>query len=127
MDTEQWVLVASIFLPIAGAALMMVIPRGDEGFLKLTALVTTLATAACGVYLLVEFDYDRTRALQFVTDKGWIDVINSRYHMFVDWISLPLLVLSMLITLLCVVYSWDHFPEPHNPKAFLILMLVLET
>ena len=33
----------------------------------------------------------------------------------------------MLITVLCVVYSWDHFPEPHNPKAFLILMLVLET
>src|SRR5205085_6770742 len=27
---------------------------------------------------------------------------------------------------LCVIYSWNHFPEPHNPKAFLILMLVLE-
>jgi NADH-quinone oxidoreductase subunit M len=33
----------------------------------------------------------------------------------------------MGITLLCVVYSWDHFPEPHNPKAFLALLLVLET
>jgi NADH-quinone oxidoreductase subunit M len=33
----------------------------------------------------------------------------------------------MLISLLCVVYSWDHFPEPHNPKAFLVLLLVLET
>src|ERR687892_1532483 len=47
--------------------------------------------------------------------------------MAVDGISLPLMVLSMFITLLCVIYSWDHFPEPHNPKAFLILMLVLET
>ena len=26
-----------------------------------------------------------------------------------------------------LVYSWDHFPEPHNPKAFLILILVLHT
>ena len=25
--------------------------------------------------------------------------------------------------MLCVVYSWDHFPEPHNPKAFLALIL----
>src|SRR5687767_12959972 len=47
--------------------------------------------------------------------------------MFVDGMSLPLLLLSMVITVLCVIYSWDHFPEPHNPKAFLALMLVLET
>src|SRR5918996_3107753 len=47
--------------------------------------------------------------------------------MAVDGISLPLMILTMAITLLCVVYSWDHFPEPHNPKAFLALMLVLET
>src|SRR5207302_8264067 len=38
-----------------------------------------------------------------------------------------LLALSILISLLCVVYSWDHFPEPYNPKAFLMLLLVLET
>src|SRR6202022_4417890 len=48
------------------------------------------------------------------------------YHVGIDGISLPLLMLSMLITVLCVLYSWDHFPEPHNPKAFLILMLILE-
>ena len=28
--------------------------------------------------------------------------------------------------MLCVIYSWNHFPEPHNPKAFLALMLILE-
>ena len=54
-------------------------------------------------------------------------MINSRYHIGIDGISLPLLLLSMVITVLCVIYSWDHFPEPHNPKAFLILMLLLET
>ena len=35
-------------------------------------------------------------------------------------------MLSAFITLLCVIYSWNHFPEPHNPKAFLALMLILE-
>jgi len=45
----------------------------------------------------------------------------------VDGISLPLVVLSTFITLLCVIYSWNHWPEPHNPKAFLILMLLLAT
>ena len=33
----------------------------------------------------------------------------------------------MLITVCCIIYSWNHFPEPHNPKAFLALILLLET
>jgi len=36
-------------------------------------------------------------------------------------------VLSTFITLLCVIYSWNHWPEPHNPKALLALMLLLAT
>src|SRR5215217_2628969 len=95
--------------------------------LKAVALVVTLATAIIGLSILFGFDYDDAGTLQYETNHGWIDVINSRYHIGIDGISLPLLLLSMVITVLCVVYSWDHFPEPHNPKAFLILMLVLET
>ncbi len=118
---------AAIFLPIAGAVLLLLVPRAREEVLKGIALLTTLATTAVGVYLLAQFDYGRSGRLQFTVNTEWIPVINSRYHIGIDGISLPLLVLSMVITLLCVIYSWDHFPEPHNPKAFLILMLVLET
>jgi NADH-quinone oxidoreductase subunit M len=127
MDFDTWALTAAVFLPMVGALLMMAVPRDQENGLKGAALLTTLATAAAGVYLLFQFDYDRADQLQFVVDNKWIEVINSRYHIGIDGISLPLLALSMLITVLCVIYSWDHFPEPHNPKAFLILMLVLET
>ena len=65
--------------------------------------------------------------LQFDVNKNWIEVINSRYHVGVDGISLPLLALSSFISVLCVIYSWNHFPDPHNPKAFLALLLLLET
>jgi len=120
-------LTAAIFLPVAGAVLLALIPQGREEMLKAVALLVTLATAGVGVALLAGFDYGDAGRLQFQVDRGWINVINSRYHIGIDGISLPLLALSMVITLLCVIYSWDHFPEPHNPKAFLILMLVLET
>ncbi len=120
-------LTAAVFLPIVGAALMALIPRNNETALKAAALLITAATTVITVALLVDFDFDDAGTLQFETNRGWIDVINSRYHIGIDGISLPLLVLSAVITLLCVIYSWDHFPEPHNPKAFLILMLVLET
>jgi NADH-quinone oxidoreductase subunit M len=124
---ETWALSAAVFLPLVGVAVMMFLPRAQETALKSVALVTTLATAAVCVYLLVDFRYSDSQVLQFEVDKAWIEVIDSRYHIGIDGISLPLLALSILITLLCVVYSWDHFPEPHNPKAFLILLLVLET
>src|SRR4029450_11540013 len=95
--------------------------------LKVTTLATTLATLAVGIAMLARFDYDRTGVLQFQLNKSWIDVINSRYHMGVDGISLPLLLMTMLITVMCVIYSWDHFPDPRTPKAFLALILLLET
>src|SRR3954470_5883916 len=123
---DHWALSLAIFLPMAGALVLMVLPRESEDTLKGVALVTSLATLGVGVYLLFAFDYDNVKGHQFAVNRGWIDVINSRYHIFIDGISLPLLVLSMFITVLCVIYSWNHFPEPHNPKAFLILMLVLE-
>ena len=123
---DTWGLSAAVFVPAVGVVLVGLIPKDNEQLIKLVTLATTVVTAAFGVALLVNFDYGLSDALQFEVDKPWIDAINSRYHMGIDGISLPLLALSMLISILCVVYSWDHFPEPHNPKAFLMLLLVLE-
>jgi NADH-quinone oxidoreductase subunit M len=127
MNFDHWALSAAIFLPLVGAVLVALWPKSDETSQKSIALITTVATAAVGGYLLLHFNYDHTDKLQFAVNRSWIDVINSRYHVAIDGTSVPLLMLSMLITVLCVIYSWDHFPEPHNPKAFLVLMLILET
>ena len=125
---NDWGLSIPTFLPIIGAAVMLLIPKDREQLHKLIALATTVAVAVFGLLLLIQFiDNDNYGALNFVVDKGWIDVIDSRYIMGVDGISLPLMLLTMLIVPLCVIYSWNHFPEPHNPKAFLMLILILET
>src|SRR5437763_2383060 len=124
---DHWALSAAIFVPVIGAALLGLVPRRSEGALKTGALLTSLVSLGAVVYLMANFDYGHSNRLQFAVDNSWIDVIHSRYHIGVDGISLPLLALSALISVLCIIYSWDHFPEPHNPKAFLILVLVLET
>ncbi|MGQ0745097.1 MAG: complex I subunit 4 family protein [Acidimicrobiales bacterium] len=120
-------LTLAVFLPVAGAALVALVPKSQETLIKALTLLTTVATAAVGFVLLRDFDYANAGSLQFTVDRSWIDVINSRYHVGIDGLALPLLILSMVVTVLCVIYSWDHFPEPHNPKAFLILLLILET
>ena len=122
----SWMLTLVVFLPAVGAAIILLLPRAEEQAIKWVALLTTLATFGVLVGILFEFDYDQSGRLQMQVDKHWIDVINSHYHLGLDGISLPLLALSAFVTVLCVIYSWNHFPEPHNPKAFLALILVLE-
>ncbi len=123
----NWALTLGTFLPIAGAIVILLMPKENEVLIKSTALATTIATFGVGLWILKNFDYDHTHKLQFVVNKQWIEIINSRYHIGLDGLSLPLFILSMFICILCVIYSWDHFPEPHNPKAFLALILLLET
>ncbi|MDP6492113.1 MAG: NADH-quinone oxidoreductase subunit M [Acidimicrobiales bacterium] len=124
---DGWGLTVVTFSPLVGVALMLLIPRYQEDWHKLVALVTSLWVALVAVLLLIEFDIGHTDRLQFAVDRVWIDVISSHYSMGIDGMSLPLILLTVLIVPLCIVYSWNHFPEPHNPKAFLILILILET
>ena len=124
---DGWGITLATFSPLVGVAIMMVIPGEREHQHKMVALVTSLWVAFIGVLLLIGFDMGHTAQLQFAVDKPWIDVISSRYLVGIDGMSLPLILLTMLIVPLCIIYSWDHFPEPVNPKAFLILILILET
>ena len=124
---NDWGLVLVTFVPLVGAAVMLAVPKESEGTHKLLALVTSLVAAFVGILLLINFNYDRAGVLQFKVDRSWIDIINSRFIMGLDGLSLPLLALTLLIVPLVFIYSWNHIPEPGNAKAFLILMLILET
>jgi NADH-quinone oxidoreductase subunit M len=131
MDNNQfltdWGLSLIVFLPSVGALVMMLIPKAEEQAHKVIALVASLIPAGIGVAMLADFDYDSASKLQYVVNKSWIDVISSRYIVGVDGISLPLIAMTLLITPMVIIYSWHHFPEPHNPKAFLSIILILHT
>ena len=124
---DAWALSLAVFLPLIGVGVMALFPKEQEETHKLIALVTSLVALAMGIYLLANYDFDRGDELQFLVDNSWIDVINSRYIIGIDGISLPLLILSLAVIPLCIIYSWNHIPEPGNPKAFLMLILILAT
>ena len=125
---DQWALSLAVFIPVVGALVMMfAIPKEDEKSVKIAALVTSLAALAVGIYVMVKFNYDKSGTMQFAVDKPWINIIHSRFNIGIDGISLPMFMLSLVVVPLCIVYSWNHIPSPGNAKAFLILMLILET
>ncbi len=126
LQDQQWLLSVGTFLPMAGVLVMLFIPKRDEALVKGTAIVAAAATLLVGVYTVIQFDYGQAAKQQFFTTNDWIRPIKATYTIGLDGISLPLYLLSMVITLLVMIYSWDHIPAPGNPKAFFILMLVLQ-
>jgi len=78
------------------------------------------------IAIAIGFDYGRD-GLQFQLNVSWITAIGARYHVGVDGISLPLYVLTFLLSFLCAIYTWRFVPEPGRTKAFLALTLLLET
>jgi NADH-quinone oxidoreductase subunit M len=124
---NSWGPTAATFLPLVGMLVLLAIPKTEETLAKVVALVTTTSVFLVVIAMLFEFDYDSTATLQFAQDKSWIEAINARYTIGIDGMSLPLIALTAFVMPFVVIYSWDHFPEPHNPKVFLTLLLILET
>lgn len=126
MDTfDEWALSLAVFLPLVGMIGVMFAPKRAELAQKSIALGSAVASLVVGVIVVTRFDWSDS-STQLGASKQWIPLINARYDVGVDGIGLPLLLLSMFITVLVIIYSWDHFPEPHNTKGFLALMLLLE-
>jgi NADH-quinone oxidoreductase subunit M len=124
---NDWGLTVTVFLPLVGALLIGLAPKANEMAAKSIALMTSVLTFLVSAVLAARFDFGRSDEYQFSVDVPWIESFSARYHVGLDGISLPLLLLSTFIVVLCVVYSWNHWEEPRNPKAFLILMLILAT
>ena len=127
LTDQNWLLTVGTFLPLAGVLVMMFIPRSEESTHKLIGIATAGATLVVGIITLFAFDYGQAAKLQFFVDAEWIPVINSNYTIGLDGISLPLYFLSMAVTFLVMIYTWDNMPDAGNPKAFYMLMLVLQT
>ncbi len=122
-----WGISLIVFLPLVGAVVVLAVPKAQEELQKAVALVFALVTFGLSIVLAIQFDYGASEKIQFGTSREWISAIGSNYTVGVDGISLPLIVLSTFITVLAIVYSWNHWPEPHNPKMFLMLILILAT
>ncbi|MCW5254630.1 complex I subunit 4 family protein [Streptomyces sp. SHP 1-2] len=114
----------------AAAALLPAPPglrgRSPEQAVLRHGVTVTGAVLAAAVVLVLGFDHDRPSDMQAVTDVTWIPALDVRLHLGVDGISLPLLLLTALLTFLCALYSYFHMPSGPSPRAFVALLLVLE-
>jgi NADH-quinone oxidoreductase subunit M len=115
------------FLPLVGAALIM-IQRGETEMVarqaRVIALWTTLITFAVSLLLWINFD-GATARFQFDEQVEWIPAFHISYHAGIDGISLFFVLLSTLLTPICILASWEAIHV--RVKEYMIAFLVLET
>ncbi|MBI4229500.1 MAG: NADH-quinone oxidoreductase subunit M, partial [Planctomycetes bacterium] len=116
------ILSAITFLPLAGGGLVLLAGGGRRA--RWIALAVMLATLALAGALWISFDRG-SGALQFVEERAWIPVWNIAYGMGVDGISVPFLLLTSILGVLCVGVSWKAIGE--RAREFYALLLVAQT
>ncbi|MGW3556821.1 complex I subunit 4 family protein [Streptomyces sp. NPDC000963] len=129
----QFLLALIVAGPLLGAAAALLpAPPGlkgtspDQAVLRHGVTVTGVILLATLV-LAAGFDHDHPSTMQATTDIRWIRALDVRIHLGVDGISLPLLVLTALLCFLCALHSSFKPPAGPAPKAFVALLLVLES
>ena len=127
-----WLLSLVIFLPALGALVLCIVPsKNDEGIRRFSLLVT-IAVFALTVWLAIPAENKRmtgqfimgTPDIQNVVYHPWIPGFNIDYFLGVDGISLPLVLLTSMLSVLAM---WASWPITKHVRAYCILFLLLET
>ncbi len=119
------ILSVTTFLPLVGVIFLMLLKDDESGArnARWVSLWTTIIVFAVSLILVQRFD-PGSPEFQFVEKKPWLGGF-ATYHMGVDGISLPLIILTTAIMPLCIAASWRAIKV--RVKEYMIAFLVLET
>lgn len=112
-----------IFLPIIGAVLIALIKRESSSVIKWTALLISILTFILSIPLFTNFDKG-TAKMQFLETYEWIPSWGINYSLGIDGISILFVLLSTLLTILCITVSWHSITD--KVKEFYAALLLIE-
>lgn len=117
-----------IFLPLVTALFIMIFVDQSVQFsktiyIKYISVLSSLMTLIVSIFVMMKFDKDLI-SFQFVERYKWFDMIGLEYHVGIDGISLLFVVLTALLTFICVLASL--FTVENKVKEYLVCFLLLE-
>ena len=121
---DQNLLTLILFIPTAAAILLLFFPANRPNWIRWSAFVASLIPLALSLVAWARFDPGASAAFQFEEQVVWYEAINASYHLGIDGISLPMVLLTTLLTPLAILTS---FSIQERVKAYMILFLLLET
>jgi NADH-quinone oxidoreductase subunit M len=125
---SSWPILSLVtFLPLVGVFFCLIVNGPKEAVdrnCRSAALLTSVVTFLISLLLWARFDVTKA-GFQFEEKLDWVPALNIGYHMGIDGISLFFVLLSTLLTPICILSSWDAVRV--RVKEYMIAFLVLET
>ena len=114
-------------VPVLGAIVVAVLPRGSARLAKPIALGASLLTLVLGIMAWVRFDAGAAEQFQLAEVHSWIPQFGVSYAVGVDGIALSLILMAVVLTPVCLLAAWNDVSdtEPQREKTYFALMLVL--
>ncbi len=109
------------FSPLAAAAIIALLPNGRPRLIKWSALILSLVPLT--LTLILWFNFDEGGGLQFQEEYEWLSQIGASYHVGVDGISTPLILLTGVLMPLALIIS---FSINEDVKAYFALFFLLQ-
>jgi NADH-quinone oxidoreductase subunit M len=112
------------FFPLVGAVIILFLPKEKKEWVKWTALAATIPPLIAAVKLFFIFDRSNT-ALQFVEGPyPWIQAFHIEYFMGIDGLAVSMVLLTALISTICIIASWEVIDK--SMKGYYALFLLLD-
>ena len=111
-----------ILLPLLASLAIPVLPGKDGKVVRLYALGVGLVDFALTIYAFWHHYDLQNSTLQLVESYPWIPQLGLNWSLAVDGLSMPLIVLTALVTTLAILAAWK---VNHKPRLFYALMLVM--
>ncbi len=112
-----------VFTPLLGVLLLLFVPGRAHRAIRWIALAAALGSLVSSLVLL---GYDPAGSeFQFREDLPWIEAFGMRYTIGVDGLSMVLVLLTTILSVVSIFYSWE--PIRRRVKEYYIAMLVLMT
>jgi len=115
------VLTYMTFIPVAGAAIVLALPNNAK-LIRWVSAVATVPPLLMAIWLFKNFDR-AVPGFQFVEDYTWIPAYNISYTMGVDGLSISMILLTALLSFLCIFAS---FGIEKAVKGYFALFLLLD-
>ena len=111
-----------IWTPILGGIWVLIAGDRQEQTVKYFSLSVAVLTFIFSVMLYQRFNTDFS-GMQFIEEANWISAFNIKYHLGVDGIALPLILLTTFTTILVILSAWEVIENriSYYMCAFLIL------
>jgi NADH-quinone oxidoreductase subunit M len=111
----------TVFVPLLGMVAILFIHKEKHNAIRWISTAAAVVTMILTLIVLKDFDWT-TAQMQFTELYSWIPAINAQYFMGVDGISVPMLVLTSLLSLVAILISFNITKRVKEYFAFLLLL-----